>query len=102
MRRLMDGLENLLERHDRYNRGDNFFVATTTHHRGGDRQTHFLTGTNDLGPADDQATTAHSRQNIRNPLVYLVTLYDVRLKGTAQLAAYRPNRQRNQIRIVLK
>src|SRR5688500_12168427 len=68
----------------------------------GNRQCHLLSGTDDLWPADDEATTIHARQHFAHARVYFLELDDVGLEGTVQGAVNRPERESNQVRIFLE
>src|SRR6185437_6267994 len=95
----MYSLENFLKRNDRHHRGHNIMSRLTTHDRCCHRHCHFLTGTNDLRPAYDHATTTHFSEHLANPLIKFSLLNVVRLKSSVEFAANRPDGQGNQVRI---
>src|SRR6266851_3546252 len=98
----MDRFENFLKRDYRYNRCDHTMTVFPTHHWRGNGQGHFLSRSNNLWPAYNYAATTHFRQDFTDPLINLPTLNDVWLKRPVKLSAYRPDCQRNQVRVLFQ
>src|SRR5712691_5359435 len=95
----MDGVEDFLERDYGHNRGNQVLSVRATHYWRRNSECHLLTRSDDLRPADHNATTIHSGQDFTHALVHLLVLNDIRLKSAMHRSIYRPDGQADQVRI---
>src|SRR5262249_15144599 len=100
--RLLHGVEDFLKRNDRDHCCNDVLVVCTTEYGFRDRERHLLSRTNDLRPANYEATTIHVREHFANAGVNFIELDYVGLKGAVQSSINGPECKRDQVWIFLK
>ena len=96
--RLLHGIENFLKRDNRDHGRNHVLIICATQYGFSDRECHFLSGTNDLRPADNQATSIHAREHFAHSRIHFLEFDHFRLESTMKRAIDRPESECDQVR----
>src|SRR4029078_12727913 len=95
-------VKTALKGHNGHHGRHHIASARPAHDRGRNRHRHFLSGANNLRPAYHHATPIHPRQHFAHALVDFGALDIIGLESAMKLAAYGPDGESDQVRILFK